>query len=302
MKQSNFRKLVYKADINGDLTVEQQIIVADNLAFDAGRHDHNNDFKEALVYDMTRTIINILSNATIKFQGQTNSLCLGLQNNLVAIFFELYKYGYCYLIFDESGSIIDITTTHGKLGAVKIVDAAWKQTGITQQKASDNAMSMYEVVSNAMFSIVDERGVMGMFSPPANTDIKPRQSEKLADMFRTFFGAKKKQRKFAVSEIPMTYSAIPIPVEEMKLLENKKDATATVARIYGIQEDMILSGSTFDNKENAIIQTYSDYKGVIYNWITQIVRQRVELINPDNYDVTFPSVPQLNKPIIQPIP
>ncbi len=297
MKDVFLKKLRYKADINGDLTIEEMVIDADKLAFDGQTHSVDKDFKKALFYDISRTIINILSNATIKFMGTQTQFCRQLQNNLVDIFFLVYENGYCFVVFDETGSISKVTKQQNIPGSIKIVDKAFDKTGINQKKAADKALDMYGVVTNANFSIIDERGVLGLFAPPSGTDIKPRQSEGLAKMFREFFGAKKGQKKYAVSEIPMTYQQIPIPVKDLDLLNNKKDATATVARIFGIQEDMILSGSTFDNKENAIIQTYTDYKGVIYNWITQIVMQRVDLINPDSYDVTFPGVPQMNKPV-----
>jgi hypothetical protein len=83
----------------------------------------------------------------------------------------------------------------------------------------------------------------------------------------------------------------------LDLLLNKKDATGTVARIYGIGEDMIQSGSTFSNKDAAIIQTYSDYKGLIYGWISQIEDQLLSFRNPEQYEITFTGVPQLVKPI-----
>jgi len=84
-------------------------------------------------------------------------------------------------------------------------------------------------------------------------------------------------------------------------LENEKRAVANVARIYGIQEDMILSGSTFDNKENAIIQTYTDFKGMMYNWIVQIEKERLASFRVlDKFDITFPGVPQMNKVNIKP--
>jgi hypothetical protein len=83
-------------------------------------------------------------------------------------------------------------------------------------------------------------------------------------------------------------------------LENERNATAKVARLYGIQEDMILSGSTFDNKENAIIQTYTDYKGLIYDWITQIESEMLASFRQmDGYNVTFPGVPQMNKTVTE---
>ena len=94
----------------------------------------------------------------------------------------------------------------------------------------------------------------------------------------------------------MNYTGVTLPIADLKLLENERAAVAKVARLYGIQEDMILSGSTFDNKENAIIQTYTDFKGLIYNWITQIEAEKLATVRRlDDYNITFPGVPQLNK-------
>jgi hypothetical protein len=58
---------------------------------------------------------------------------------------------------------------------------------------------------------------------------------------------------------------------------------------------MIQSGAIYANKEAAIIQTYSDYKGLIYGWINQIEEQLLSFRNAENYEITFVGVPQLNK-------
>jgi len=288
MKQG---KLIYRADLEGNLTVEQQIIEADNDAFRNSDRTKEYRFEAALRYDITRTVCNILSNASIKYGPDTNPFCESLQKHLVDIFFELHKHGKCFITLNEDGAISKIGQ---EKGTVELIDDAYRISGITQKMAARKALDMYGVVTDASYSVIDERGVLGMFSPQKDTIVKPGQSAKLYEAFKTIFGVKKGQRKFAITEVPMTYAGVSVPVAELKLLENKKDAVGTVARIYGIGEDMIQSGAILANKENAIIQTYSDYKGLIYGWINQIESQRVSLfINVENYDVTFPGVPQL---------
>jgi len=152
---------------------------------------------------------------------------------------------------------------------------------------------MYGVITDAAFSVIDERGIMGIFSPQKDVVVKPGASLKLAAAVRELFGIGKGKRKFAFMETPMTYSGVNLPVAELDLLANKKDAVATIARIYGIGEDMIQGGAIFANKQNAIIQTYSDYKGLIYMWITQIESQLISFRSVENYEVTFSGVPQL---------
>ena len=58
---------------------------------------------------------------------------------------------------------------------------------------------------------------------------------------------------------------------------------------------MIQGGSTFENKKESIVQTYSDYKGLIYNWISQIESQMISFRNIENYEVKFSGVPQLEE-------
>lgn len=288
-------KLVYKSSIDGDITIEQQIIEAENLAIKQDYRSADRKFERALTYDITRTVLNILSNATIKYNGASSPLCDTLQKKLPEIFFQLHKTGRCLLTIDSE---IRITEVAGSTGNVELIDRAWDISKVTQAEAAKIAMSMYGVVTNASYSVIDERGVLGVFSPEKDVVVKPAQATKLYDAFKTIFGIKKDQRKFIMTEVPMRYSGTAIPVEELKLLENKKDATATVARIFGIQEDMILSGSTFDNKENAIIQTYTDFKGWIYGIINQIEENYISFRNVENYNITFPGVPQMNKPLI----
>ena len=289
MKQL-YGKLVYTANCNGDLTVEQQISLAQHDAVTNGRCLESKKFEQSLKYDITRTVANILSNASIKYRGAQTPLTESLQRNLVGIFFELHNHGKALLQLNENGSIVSIGQSHGNCN---IEDSAFLISGITQKAAADKAMDMYGVVTDSMFSCIDERGMLGMFSPATGTEIKKSQADKLYESFKTLFGSKKGQRKIIVAEVPMTYSGVALPIKDMELLSNKKDATATVARIYGIQEDMILSGSTFDNKENAIIQTYSDFKGLIYNWINQIVTKSITFTAAQDYKVTFEGVPQL---------
>ena len=286
-----YGKLVYKANVDGDVSVEQQIIEAESELRHGHAIEHSRKFQISLRYDITRTVINIFSNSTIKYAGTITPFCDSLQRKLKDIFFSLHDNGYCFLQLDEKGRIIKIDNLSGN---VKLVDPAYEITNYTQKVAALKALEMYGVVTDSIYSVIDERGVMGMFSPQKDTIVKPGQALKLYESFKRLFGIKRGQRKFMITEVPMNYSGVSIPVKELELLENKKDATATVARIYGIQEDMILSGSTFDNKMNAIIQTYSDYKGLIYGWINQVESQLISFRKVDDYEITFTGIPQLN--------
>lgn len=296
---NRFAKLIYKANLDGDVTVEQQITIAENESIKSGTYSNGTSrkFEIALRYDITRTVINILSNTSIKYNGGTNPFCESLQKKLTEIFFQLHDYGSCFLKLDEKMRIIDINQQSGNC---KLVDPAYEMTKYTQKMAAKKALEMYGVVTDAAYSVIDERGVLGMFSPQKDTVVKPSQLSKMYEAVKTVFGIKTGQRKFGIMEVPMTYSGVTIPVADLKLLENKKDAVATVSRIYGIGEDMIQGGAVFANKENAIIQTYSDYKGLIYGWINQIESSQISFRNVENYEVTFTGVPQLEKQI-QPI-
>lgn len=287
MKQG---KLIYKADIDGNLTVEQQITEAERDSLRGVEASREYKFEIALRYDITRTVCNILSNASIKYGGKTTPFCESLQKKLNEIFFALHKFGVCFLTIDERGAIIDINQVKGQ---VELHDPAYKISGFTQASAARKALDMYGVVTDAAYSVIDERGAMVVFSPQKDTVVKPGQSAKLYESFRSIFGIKKGQRKAMLTEIPMNVSSVTLPVGELKLLENKKDAVGTVARIYGIGEDMIQSGAILANKENAIIQTYSDYKGLIYGWINQIESQQISFRSVENYEITFPGVPQM---------
>lgn len=285
-------KLIYKASLDGDVTVEQQIIDAETDLIKGVSHSREMKFEYALRYDITRTVINILSNSSIKYNGATTPFCESLQKKLTDIFFQLHDNGFCFLEVDEKMRILNVSKING---SIKLVDPAFEITGFTQKVAARKALDMYGVVTDAAYSVIDERGVMGMFSPQGNTIVKSSQLSKLQEAFRYIFGVKKGQRKFMVTEVPMTYSGVALPIADLNLLENKKDAVATVARIYGIGEDVIQGGATFANKQNAIIQTYSDYKGLIYTWINQIESQVISFRNIENYEVTFSGVPQLTQ-------
>lgn len=287
MKQG---KLIYKADIDGNLTVEQQITEAEKDSRRGAEASREYKFEIALRYDITRTVCNILSNASIKYGGKTTPFCESLQKKLNEIFFALHEFGVCFLSIDERGAIVNINQVKGQ---VELYDPAYKISGFTQKMAARKALDMYGVVTDAAYSVIDERGVLGMFSPQKDTVVKPGASQKLYEAFRNIFGTKRGQRKFMVTEVPMTYSGVNIPVKDLDLLANKKDAVGTVARIYGIGEDMIQSGAILANKENAIIQTYSDYKGLIYGWINQIESQQISFRSVENYEITFPGVPQM---------
>ena len=286
-------KLIYKANINGDLTVEEQI---EQVKLDSIRGSYaDRNFSEALKYDVTRTVANIFGNSVITYNGIIDPFCESLQRNLLQIYFALHDSGQCYIVIGDDNRIEKVTTTKTN---ISIIDPAYDISKITQRRAALKALEMYGITTNAMYSIIDERGMLGVFSPAKDVTIKETQKNNLYSAFKDLFGVKKGQRKYAITEIPMTYSGVSIPVKELELLENERRATAKVARIYGIQEDMILSGSTFDNKENAIIQTYTDFKGLIYNWITQIESDLLATFRIlDNYNVTFPGVPQMNKPV-----
>lgn len=295
MSMVTAKTMRFKSNLEtGDLTFQEMVNLADEESISAGRIS-TLKFEDSLRYDLTRTVSNIFGNATIKYNSQSNAFCLSLQSNLDNIFFKLYQYGKCYLKLNDKGAIILVATTKEK-GYVELIDKAYSISNITQRDAVDKALILYGTVTNCIYSSIAERGVMGVFSPQKDTVIKASQSSKIYNAFRTLFGAKTGQRKFAMLEVPMNYTGVTLPIKDMELIDNKKDATATAARIFGIQEDMILSGSTFDNKENAIIQTYTDYKGLIYNYISQIERQKISIgINLELYDVSFPSVPQMNK-------
>ena len=288
MITGNYR---YKANIDGELTVEQQI---ERVNLDAIRGGvSTNDFSEALKYDITRTVTNIFSNSVITYNGVVDQYCNSLQKNLIDIYFELYKHGKCYISFDENGLISSVNSSKGH---IEIVDKAYLMSKITQFKAAEKQLKFYGLVTNVSYSILDERGMFGMFSPEKGVFVKQSQVEKMMTAFKSLFGGKVGQRKFGVTDVPMKYSGVSIPVAELELIENEKRATGKVARIFGIQEDMIMSGSTFDNKENAIIQTYTDFKGLIYEWITQIENERLASFKViDNFNITFPGVPQMNQ-------
>lgn len=284
-------KLIYKANINGDLTVEEQIEQVKLDSITGGYTNRN--FTDALKYDITRTVANILGNSVITYNGQIDPFCESLQRNLLKIYFTLHDNGKCFLKFGDENRIIDVNANRGN---VVIVDPAYEISGITQKRAASKQLEMYGIVTNAQYSIIDERGMFGIFSPEKGEVVKAGQAKNLYTAFKDLFGIKKGQRKFAITEIPMKYSGVSLPVAELQLLENERNATAKVARLYGIQEDMILSGSTFDNKENAIIQTYTDFKGMIYNYITQIEQDLIATFRTiDGYNVSFPGVPQMNK-------
>lgn len=287
-------KIKYKANVEtGDVTLEQQIEEVKDDSIKAGRNV-DRKFEETLKYDLARTVTNILGNAVISYQGNSRDpFCESLQRLLVDIYYAMHDNGKCYLVMGDDNRIDSISTTKGH---VELIDPAYKITKITQKAAAKKKLEMYGVVTDAMYSVIAERGVMGVFSPAKDTVIKPTQGKKIADAFKQLFGGLTKQRKFAVTEVPMTYTGVSLPVAELDLLNNERNAVASIARIYGIQEDMILSGATFDNKENAIIQTYTDYKGLIYNWIAQIEADLIATFRAiDGYNVTFPGVPQMNK-------
>jgi hypothetical protein len=285
-------KLIYRSNVNGDLTVEEQIERVKWDSLTEGRYV-DRKFEDALRYDIVRTITNILGNSVITYRGEVDTFCESLQRNLVKIFFALHDSGKCYLVMGDENRIEEVRKTKTN---IELIDPSYDITGITQKKAAELQMKMYGVVTNTMFSMIDERGVMGVFSPQKDVVVKKSMITQLYEDLKSLFGVKTGQRKFAVTEVPMTYSGVSLPVAELELLENERNATAKVARLYGIQEDMILSGSTFDNKENAIVQTYTDYKGLIYNWITQIESEMLASFRQmDGYNVTFPGVPQMNK-------
>ena len=285
-------KYIYKAGIDGDMTIEEQI---EQVKIDSIRGGYSTrDFSASLRYDITRTVANIFGNSVIDYIGNRNDkFCESLQKELLNIYFTLHDKGRCFLTMDEDGSIEKVS---GTSGSIKIIDPAYELSKITQKQAAEKALDMYGVVTNTMYSVLDERGVMGMFSPQKEVVVKPTQKREWYEAMKSLFGSKKGQRKFITTEIPMNYTGVTLPIADLKLLENERAAVAKVARLYGIQEDMILSGSTFDNKENAIIQTYTDFKGLIYNWITQIEAEKLATVRRlDDYNITFPGVPQLNK-------
>jgi hypothetical protein len=284
-------KYIYKAHVDGDCTLEQQIeqVNSDSI------HGYNvhHKFEEALKYDVTRTVCNILGNSVIKYKGFQDPFCESLQRNLTKIYFALHDSGQCFIKLDDEGNVKDVNKS---IGNIKVVDPAYTISKITQRHAAEQQLRMYGLVTNVSYSVLDERGMFGVFSPEKGEIIKESQTKKMYDAFKTIFGAKKHQRKFAITEIPMKYSGVSMPIAELQLLEKEKNAVSNVARIFGIQEDMILSGSTFDNKENAIIQTYTDFKGMIYDWITQIEDEKLASFRSvDGYEITFPGVPQMNQ-------
>lgn len=285
-------KTVLKSNVNGDTTIEQQVIEADYLSRKGATYT-SKEFDKALQYEVTRVVINILSNASIKYNGVTTPLCDSIQEHLVKIFYTLHDNGYCYLQVEDN----KIKYVSDRLGNVKIVDQVTERTGITQRFAVKKQLEMYGVVTDVKFSIIDERGVLGIFTPEKDVVIKKGAESKFYESMRNFFGAKKGQAKFNVTEYPMRYIPITLPISDMNLMENEKMALGNVARIMGIQEDMMLRGATYDNKENAIVQTYTDYKGYIYNIIQQMEKQLVSIPvrTMELYDVTFTGVPQLTK-------
>jgi hypothetical protein len=287
-------KIIYKSNINGDLTIEEQIEQVKLDSLRGGWTDKN--FSESLKYDITRTVANIFGNSVITYDGRVDPFCESLQRNLLKIYFMLHDNGRCFLKLGNDQRIEEVTNNKG---TIELIDFAYDISNITQKKAAAKSLEMYGIVTNVMYSVLDERGMLGVFSPEKGEVVKAGQVQNLYTAFKDLFGVKKGQKKFAITEIPMKYSGVSIPVAELQLLENERAATAKVARLYGIQEDMILSGSTFDNKENAIIQTYTDFKGLIYNYITQIESESLASFRVmDKYNVTFPGVPQMNKPTI----
>lgn len=283
-------KYTYKAHLDGSTTIEQQIEQVNRDSINGGYR--NRDFSECLKYDITRTVANIFGNSVITYNGKTDEYCQSLQSYLLDIYFALHDNGRCFLTYDNGR----ITGVNKSNGMIEIVDPAYRISKITQKQAAHKQLEFFGVVTNVQYSVLDERGMFGVFSPQKGEVVKESQKNKIYESFQNIFGAKKGQRKFAITEVPMTYSGVNMPVKDLDLIENEKRATARVARVYGIQEDMILSGSTFDNKENAIIQTYTDYKGLIYDWITQIENELLASFRlVDNFNITFPGVPQMNK-------
>lgn len=280
---AKFGKLIYRATVDG-CTVEQQITDA---TYDSiyGETAVTNDFTRSLKYDLTNLVCGILGNASIRYAGQGNQFTESLQKHLIDIFFTIHKYGECFLNVDDK---MRVTGVSEKKGNFHVYDKAWKVSGYTQKTAVDEQMKMYGVVSNARYSIINEHGMMGVFSPKAGTEMKVKATEAMYAKFRTIFGIKSGQRKMVVTEVPMDYNGVTLPVAQLQLLDNEKRAIARIAHIMGIEEDMIISGSTFDNKEKAIVQTYANFKGKIYDWIQQIEKQTLFSFNiVENYEVSF---------------
>lgn len=286
-------KAIYKADINGDVSVIQQIEEVKDLSIRGGDMQ-SKQFEVSLLYEVTREVVNILSNATITYDAKQTALTASLQEYLIKIYFELYEYGYCYLIIDSEGNITGVNNTHG---VVKITDPTYDITNYTQKAAVKKQLEMYSAITNVKYSVIDERGVMGIFSPKKDVVIKPTQAKDMYQKFRDLFGAKQSQRKFAILETGMDYQGVTLPIADLKLLENEVSSIGSVARLFNIQEDMLLRGATYDNKDAAIIQTYTSYKGLIYSYINQIEKQLVSFPHryPEHYEVTFGGVPQLIK-------
>ena len=290
----------YKANIDGVMTVEDQISRAEHDSITNGSFIKK-DFEKALKYWITKTIIDVFGNAVITYQGQKTTLSDSLQRNLVKIYFHMHDKGECYVKIDESTSIVDVNT-YGGIGYKKLVDQAKLITGVTQRVAAEKELSMYDLVCNANFSVLDERGMLGVFSPKAGVDIKNSAISVLEDKFKNLFGITSNKKKIALVNIPMDFSGINLPVKDLALLENKKEALASVARIYGINENMVLPGQTYDNLNNAIALTYSNFAGVIYNYLTQIENQLISMRDINQYNVSFPNVKQtLTVPTAQPI-
>ena len=285
-------KRKYKASIE-EPTLEEQILLADHESLFGGVVDRTRNFEKALKYDITRCVLNIFSNTTITYNGRTDFFTDSFQRHLSDIFFTLHENGRCYLKFNELGGISDVSAL--KIGAVEIIDLSYKISNITQKQAANKAMELFGVAADCQFTTLNERGVMGIISPQKGVEVKNSAKGSFQHLINKAFGARGNQYKIAAVDMPMQYSQVTIPVKDLDILENKKEAIANVARIDGIQEDMILSGSTFDNTHQAIIQTYSDFKGVIYGWINQIESQLITLKSAQLYTVDFTGLPNIDQ-------
>ena len=85
-------KLIYRASVDGDVTVEQQIINAEVDSLTSGLYNRDENFEISLKYEITRTITNIFSNASIFYGGRTTPFCESLNKKLIDIFFSVARF------------------------------------------------------------------------------------------------------------------------------------------------------------------------------------------------------------------
>lgn len=125
-------------------------------------------------------------------------------------------------------------------------------------QACGNIKNAYEargiLIHNSALGILSNDTTDGQGS----VDMKPSEKEQIQKDHKEQYGLTKHKWQFIITNASLKWQSMAVDVGKLKLFEEVDSDFRTIANAYSFPPEILQSGSTYENKQKALIQLYQE--------------------------------------------